>query len=96
MFLCLPGLTPVLRLGKKGLVKCHMSASQVLIAATCYTTLVPNDALPDLNFCSQCKPWKPIALNLLLKTFTQLVDARNAMLPQTHLIRYAPKTQDTW
>jgi len=26
--------------------------------------------------------------------FTQFVDAENAVLPQKHLIRYAPKTQD--
>jgi len=45
---------------KKGLVKCHMSASQVLNAPTCYTTLVANDALPEPTFCNQCKPWKPI------------------------------------
>jgi len=37
-----------------------MSASQVLIACTYYTTLAPNDALPDPNFCNQCKPWKLI------------------------------------
>ena len=24
------------------------------------------------------------------------MDARKAVLPQTHLIRYEPKTQDTW
>jgi len=24
------------------------------------------------------------------------MDARKAVLPQTHLIRYAPKAQDTW
>jgi len=53
-----------------------MSASQVLNAPTYYTTLAPIDALPDPNFCNQCKPWKLMALNLLLKTFTQLVDAR--------------------
>jgi len=57
-----------------------MSASQVLNASTYYTTLDP-------NFCNQCKPRKLIALNLLLKTFTQLVDAIKAGLPQTHLIR---------
>ena len=68
--LCLPGLVAVSRLGKKGSVKCHMSAGQVLIAPTYYTTSTPNDALPDPTFCSQCKPWKLIALNLLLKTFT--------------------------
>jgi len=73
-----------------------MSASQVLNAPTYYTTLAPNDALPDPYCCNQYKPWKLIALNLFLKTFTKLVDARKSLLPQTHLIRYAPKTQDTW
>jgi len=38
---------PLPRLGKKGLVTCHMSASQVLIVPTYYITLVLNDALPD-------------------------------------------------
>jgi len=47
-------------LAKKGLVKCHMSASEVLNVPTYYTTLVANDALPDLTFCNQCKPWMPI------------------------------------
>jgi len=71
---------------QKGLVKCHMSASQVLIAPTYYTTLAPNDDLPDHNVCSQCNPWMLIALNLLLKTFTQLVGARKC--------RDAPNTPD--
>jgi len=31
---------------EKGLVKCHMSASQVLNAPTYYTTLAPNLAPP--------------------------------------------------
>ena len=62
-FYCLPGLVPGPRLGKQGLVKCHMSASQVLNAPTCYTTLTANDALPDPTFCNQCKPWKPIAFH---------------------------------
>jgi len=48
-FYCLPGLVPLPRLGKKGLVKFHISASQVLNAPTYYTTLDP-------NFCNQCKP----------------------------------------
>jgi len=72
-----------------------MSASQVFNASTDWTTLAPNDALQDPNFCNQCKSWKLIALNVLLKAFTQLVDARKSLLPQTHLIRYAPKAQDT-
>jgi len=73
-----------------------MSASQVLNAVnapTYYTTFAPNDALPDPNFCNQCKPWK-------LTTFTQLVDARKSgFAPNTpdplcakdtrHLIRFA-------
>jgi len=63
-----------------------MSASQVLKALTYYTILGPNDALPDPNFCIQCKPLKLIALNVLLKTFTQLVDARKG--------RFAPNTAD--
>jgi len=51
-FYCLPGLVPVSRLGKNGLAKCNMSASQVLNAPTYYTTLVANDALPDPTFCN--------------------------------------------
>jgi len=44
------------------LVKCHMSASQVLIAPTYYTTLTPNDVLPDPNFCNQCTALKAHSL----------------------------------
>ena len=73
-----------------------MSASQVLNAPTYYTVLAPNDALQDLNICNQCKSWKLIALKVLLKTFTQLKDVRKAVLPQTRLVRHAPKAQDTW
>ena len=62
-FDCFPGLVPVPRLGKKGLVKCHMSASQVLNAPTYYTTLSANDASPDSSFCNQGKPWKHIAFH---------------------------------
>jgi len=40
--------------------------------------LAPNDALQDPNFCDQCKPWKVISLNVLLKTLTQLMDARKS------------------
>ena len=58
--------------------------------------LASNDALQDPNVCNQCKPWKFIALILLLKPFTQLVDARKAVLSHIHLIRCEPKTQDTW
>ena len=60
----------------------------------------PNDASQDPNFCNQCKPWKLIALNMLLKTFTQLKAARKSRFaPNTpgplctnctrHLIRFA-------
>jgi len=63
-FYCLPGLVPALRLGKKGLVKCHISANQALNAPTYYTTLAANDALPVPTFCNQFKAWKPIALNI--------------------------------
>jgi len=38
-----------------------MSVSQLLNASACYTTLAPNDALPDPNCCNQCNPWKLIA-----------------------------------
>jgi len=62
-FYCRPGFVPGPWLGKKGLVKCHMSASQVLNAPTYYTTLAANDALPDPTFCNQSKPWKPIAFH---------------------------------
>jgi len=61
-------------------------ASQMLNAPTCYTTLTPNDFLPEPNICNQCKPWKLIVLNLLLTIFTQLVDARKSC--------FAPNTPD--
>jgi len=66
-----------------------MSASEMLNAPTHYTTLAPapNDALPDPNFCNQYKPWKVIALNLLLQTLTQLVDSRKS--------RFASNTPDS-
>jgi len=70
----------------KGLAKCHISVSQVLDPPTYYTTLAPNDALQDPNFCNQCKSWKLIALKVLLKTFTQFMDARKT--------RFAPNTPD--
>ena len=63
-----------------------MSVSQVLNAPTYLTTLAPNDVLQDPNFCNQFKPLKRIALNVLLKTFKQLMDARK--------IRFAPNTPD--
>ena len=71
---------------KKGLVKCRMSASQVLNPPTYWTTLVPNDDLQDPNFCNQCKPWKLRALNVRLKRFTQFMDARKS--------RFASNTPD--
>jgi len=49
-------MVPVPRLGKKGLVKCHMNARHVLNTPTYYTTLAANNALPDPTFCNQCKP----------------------------------------
>jgi len=70
-----------------------MSASQVLNAPTYETAFAPNEALQDPNFCNQCKSWKLIALNVILKIFTQLMEAGETVLPQTHLIRYAPKAQ---
>jgi len=79
-------MVSVPRLAEMGLVKCHTSVRQVLNAPTYYTTLAPNDVLPDPNFCNQCKPWNPIALNLLLKAFAQLVDAWKC--------RFAPNTPD--
>jgi len=48
--------------------------------------LAPNDALQVPIFCDQCKPLKLIALNVLLKTFTQLMDSRKS--------RFAPNTPD--
>jgi len=39
---------------EKRLVKCRMSASQVLNALTYQTTLAPNDTLQDLIVCNQC------------------------------------------
>jgi len=85
---------------EKGLVKSHMSASQVSNAFTYYTTFAPNDTLQDPNFCNQCKSWKLITLNVLLKTFTQLMDARKSRFSLNtpdpvcakgtrHLIRFA-------
>jgi len=62
-----------------------VSVSQVSSASTYYTTLAPNGALPDPNFCNQCKPSKLIAY-MLLKTFTQLMDARKS--------RFAPNSPD--
>jgi len=47
--------------GEKGWIKYHVSASQVLNTPTYQTTLAPKQALPDLNVCSQCEPWKLIA-----------------------------------
>jgi len=44
VFIMLVFLVPAPRLETKGLVKCHMNASQVLNAPTYYTTLVPNNA----------------------------------------------------
>jgi len=63
-----------------------MGASQMLNALTYLTTLVLSGALQDSNVCNQCKPWKLIALNLLLKTFTQLMGARKS--------RFAPNAPD--
>jgi len=40
---------------EKGLVKFHISASQVLNVPSYQTTLASNDALQDPNFCNQCK-----------------------------------------
>jgi len=85
---------------ENSLVKCHMSASQMLNALTCYTVLAPNDVLQDLNFCNQCKSWKLTTLKVLLITFPQLMDARKSRFaPNTpypicvkgtrHLIRFA-------
>jgi len=37
-----------------------MSASQVLNIPTYETTLAPNDALQDTNFCNQCKSWNSL------------------------------------
>jgi len=63
-----------------------MSTSPVLNAPTYYTSFSPNDTLLDPIFFNQCKPWKLVDLNLLLKTFTQFVDARKN--------RFAPNTPD--
>jgi len=70
----------------------HACYSKVLNAPTYYTTLAPNGALPDPKFCNQCKPWK---LSLKLASKNSWIPEKD-VLPQTHLIRYAPKTQDTW
>jgi len=76
---------------EKGLAKCDMSASQVLNAPVDH--LAPNDALQDPNFCNQCKYWKLIALNVLLKLSHDSRMPEKAVLPQTHLISYAPNTR---
>jgi len=60
-----------------------MSAGQVLNAPTYEIALAPNDALQDPNFCNQCKL---IALNVLPKTVTRLMDARKS--------RFTPNTPD--
>jgi len=68
---------------EKGLVKCHMSASQVLNAPI-YYTLAPNGAVQDSNFCNQCKSWK-------------LIDARKSrFVPKTpwSVMRQRHKTPD--
>jgi len=64
-----------------------------LNAPTHETDLAPNVALQDPNFCNQCKPWKLIALKVLLKTFTQCMRKmpEKDVLPQTRLIRYRAK-----
>ena len=74
-----------------------MSASQNVQHAYLlyYTTLAPNDALPDPNYCNQYKQWNLIALNLFLKLLHNSWMPDRAFLQQTHLIRYAPKTQET-
>jgi len=41
---------------EKGFRKGCLSARQMLNAPTYYTTLAPNDVLPDPNFCNQWKP----------------------------------------
>jgi len=70
-----------------------MSASQVLNAPTYFTTLAPNDALPNPNVCNQCKPWCSYSLELAFKNFHTTCGCQKIpFLPQTHLIRYAPKT----
>jgi len=77
-----------------------MNASQVLNPPTYWTTLARNDALKDPNFCNQCKSWNLIALNVLAKTFAQLMDARISRFVSNtpgllcakgtrHLIRFA-------
>jgi len=71
-----------------------MSACQVLNPLTYQTTLGPNDALQDPNVCNQCKPWKLIVCFWKLSHNYWMPET--AVLPQTHLIRYAPITQDTW
>ena len=70
-----------------------MSASHVLNPPTYEIALAPNDALQVPTFCNQCKPCKLIALNVLLKTVTQLMNARKSRFaPNTS----DPKVQDTW
>jgi len=69
-----------------------MSDSQVLNAPTYLTTLAPNDAVQDPNFCNQCKF---TALTVLFKKNHNSWTPEKAVLPQTHLICYAPNTQDT-
>jgi len=66
----------------------------VLNAPTYCTTLAPNDALPDPNFCNQSKIGKLIALTLCQKLSHNSWMPEEAVLPQTHLIRYAPETPD--
>jgi len=81
------------RLGKKLLVKCQISASQVLNAPTYYTTLDPNDALP-------VEALKAHSLNLASSNFQKSRGCQKKPLcPSTpdplcakgtrHLIRFA-------
>jgi len=66
----------------------------VLNAPTYDTTLAPNDNLLDPNFCNQCKP-KVRRLKLASKNFNTTRGFQKKPFFPKHLIRYAPKIQDT-
>jgi len=63
-----------------------MSAGQVLNAATYYTTLAPNDALPDTYFCNQCKPLKAQILELASKNFHKTCGSRKKTFCTKHIL----------
>jgi len=84
---------------EKGLVKCHMSAGQVLIALTYYTTLTPNHALPDPNFWNQCSLENSYSLKLASKHFHTTCGCQKKPFCPKHtwsVMRQRHKTSDSF